>query len=267
MQNKPISAISENDATGEIAEIYNDIRTALGNGIVNLIWRHLATIDGALPWVWQAVKPLYVSDVLKTEASLLCESIILPEVNAFPEAVLGVLNISNQDRHIIQNILDSYNKGNAFNLLALSALTASPADRKKNVTANQNFAEDINIPELVSLDSMSAQTKSLVLLLSEIGAAEDSNIIPSLYRHLAYWPNFLCLAWNTLVSLNASGQLKSMTNLTHNLAMDQGASIADSVVWGAEPLTAAKAMIAIDNFRISTISRMLPIGLILRKAI
>ena len=71
MQNKPISAISENDATGEIAEIYNDIRTALGNGVVNLIWRHLATIDGALPWVWQAVKPLYVSDVLKTEASLL----------------------------------------------------------------------------------------------------------------------------------------------------------------------------------------------------
>ena len=59
-------------------------------GVVNLIWRHLATIDGALPWVWQAVKPLYVSDVLKTEASLLCESIILPEVNAFPEAVLGV---------------------------------------------------------------------------------------------------------------------------------------------------------------------------------
>ena len=46
MQNKPISAISENDATGEIAEIYNDIRTALGNGVVNLIWRHLATIDG-----------------------------------------------------------------------------------------------------------------------------------------------------------------------------------------------------------------------------
>lgn len=267
MQKKFISAISENDATGEIAEIYNDIRTALGNGVVNLIWRHLATMDGALPWVWQAVKPLYVSDILKTEASLLCESIILPEVNAFPEAVLGALNISNQDRQIIQKILDSYNKGNAFNLLALSALTALPADRKKKVTANQNFAEDIKIPELVSLDSMSEQTKSLVLLLSEVGAAEDNNIIPSLYRHLAYWPSFLGLAWNTLVSLKADGQLKSMTNSTYNQAIDQAANIADSVVWGAEPSTAAQAMIAIDNFRISTISRMLPIGLILRKVI
>ena len=49
MKNNWVSAISEDEATGETAEIFCDIRTTLGNGVVNLIWRHIATIEGALP--------------------------------------------------------------------------------------------------------------------------------------------------------------------------------------------------------------------------
>jgi hypothetical protein len=44
-----VPAITEAAATGEIASIYADIRQVLGVDLVNLIWRHLATIDGALP--------------------------------------------------------------------------------------------------------------------------------------------------------------------------------------------------------------------------
>ena len=57
-----------------------------------------------------------------------------------------------------------------------------------------------------------------------------------------------------------------MTDLTYKLAAERAANIADAVVWGPEPLRAEEAMKAIDNFRVSKISRMLPIGLILRKA-
>ena len=77
MKNNWVSEISEDEATGETAEIFSDIRITLGNGVVNLIWRHIATIEGALPWVWQAVKPLYISDVLKNEAGFLCENVKL----------------------------------------------------------------------------------------------------------------------------------------------------------------------------------------------
>ena len=52
MKNNWVSAISEDEATGETAEIFTDIRATLGNGVVNLIWRHIATIEGALPWFW-----------------------------------------------------------------------------------------------------------------------------------------------------------------------------------------------------------------------
>ena len=266
MQNNWVSAISEDEATGETAEIFSDIRATLGNGVVNIIWRHIANIEGALLWVWQALKPLYVSDILKNEAGFVCEKIRLPELSAFPSAVLNAVNVLDQDRSVIQKILDSYNKGNAFNLLALSALTVLPANHKKKVVARQNFSEDISIPDLVKLDSMDEQTRRLVLLLSELGAPDGNNVIPSLYRHLVYWPGFLSLSWSTLVPLALDGRLQSITDLTYQLAGERATNIADVVVWGPEPPRAEEAMKAIDKFRISTISRMLPIGLILRKA-
>ena len=54
----PVAAISEAGATGEIAALYGDIRATLGVPVVNLIWRHLATFPGALPWAWQSLRPL-----------------------------------------------------------------------------------------------------------------------------------------------------------------------------------------------------------------
>ena len=44
----PVPAITEAAATGETAAIFADIRQVLGVDVVNLIWRHLATIDGRL---------------------------------------------------------------------------------------------------------------------------------------------------------------------------------------------------------------------------
>ena len=44
----PFPAIAEAAATGETAELFADIRATVGVRVVNLVWRHLATIDGAL---------------------------------------------------------------------------------------------------------------------------------------------------------------------------------------------------------------------------
>jgi len=44
----PVPAITEAAATGETAAIFADIRQVLGVDVVNLIWRHLATIDNGI---------------------------------------------------------------------------------------------------------------------------------------------------------------------------------------------------------------------------
>jgi hypothetical protein len=55
-----VHSILEADARGEIAEIFADIRIVRGTCVVNPIWRHLATVPGALPWTWATVCPLYL---------------------------------------------------------------------------------------------------------------------------------------------------------------------------------------------------------------
>jgi len=53
-----VPSVLEADAKGEIADIYADIRKVLGTSVVNLIWRNLATMPGALEWTWSTVRPL-----------------------------------------------------------------------------------------------------------------------------------------------------------------------------------------------------------------
>ena len=59
-----IAAIVEAGATGETATIFADIRDVLGVGVVNLVWRHLATIPEALPWSWAILRPLYLDGTI-----------------------------------------------------------------------------------------------------------------------------------------------------------------------------------------------------------
>ena len=59
-ENESVPSVLESDATGEIAKIYADIRATLGTSVVNLVWRNLATLPGALRWTWETVRPLYL---------------------------------------------------------------------------------------------------------------------------------------------------------------------------------------------------------------
>ena len=52
----------------------------LGVEVVNLIWRHLATIPGALPWAWGMLRPVYVDGTIATEAVALHEDLELSRV-------------------------------------------------------------------------------------------------------------------------------------------------------------------------------------------
>lgn len=67
----PVPAIAEADAIGDTAALFADIRATLGVPVVNLIWRHLATIPEALPWAWSTLKPHYASGVIANAADTL----------------------------------------------------------------------------------------------------------------------------------------------------------------------------------------------------
>jgi hypothetical protein len=100
----PLPAVTEAQATGEIADIFADIRQVYRVSVVNLIWRHLATLPGALPWVWASVRSLYLEGTLEIEAAALRASVPLKELPRFPPAVLAAAGLGTRDLEQIRSV-------------------------------------------------------------------------------------------------------------------------------------------------------------------
>lgn len=216
----PVAAITERDATGEIAACYADIRETLGVPVVNLVWRHLATIEGALPWAWRAVRPAYINGAVDRAAARLKAQLHLPALPVMAPDVLACLGLSAADTTGIRAVLTAYDRSNPMNWLALSALlglaqapsaATLAADHRVAHTGSEPPGEAATmpsaLPRLLSLDAMAPPVASLVLRLDTLGNPQPAPILASMYRHLSHWPAFLALLWAQLSALDAQDQL------------------------------------------------------------
>jgi hypothetical protein len=118
----PVPAIPERSAAGETAAIFADIRQVLAVEVVNLIWRHLATIEGALPRAWSSLRPVYVDGTVAREAAALHAELDLPAIPKVPSEVFATLGLQADDLVAIRGILSAYNRTNAMAQIALCAL-------------------------------------------------------------------------------------------------------------------------------------------------
>ena len=209
----PVTAITEDEASGEIAELYEEIRRSLGVPVVNLIWRHLATIPGALPWAWNSLKPLYASGAI-TNAAVSLRSSLRPESNlGISSSTLKSVSLSSDDLRSITVVLNSYERSNSLNLIALNALLIKidgvedhTQDGLTQVTADDGIVHG-EMPELLVLSNMEASVRELVEDLNRIGGRSD--ILPSMYRHLAHWPQYLGLLHVLLKTIETESGLES----------------------------------------------------------
>jgi hypothetical protein len=93
----PVPAITEAAAMGETAAIFTDIRQVLNVDVVNLIWRHLATIDGALPLARGTLRPFYVDGSVRRESMALRGELALRPAPAIPAEVFAGLGLGADD--------------------------------------------------------------------------------------------------------------------------------------------------------------------------
>jgi hypothetical protein len=211
----PVPAVTEAGATGEIAHIFAEIRHAYQVGVVNLVWRHLATFPGALPWIWESVSPLYVDGTIAREAAALRASIALPDLPVFPAAALAAAGMSDRDVEQIRVVLAAYDRTNAMALIALSAVHCKIAGTggehdsavAERTEASASSQAKLMLPSLLSLAEMSPETAELVVTINRLGAQSDAPILASMYRHLAHWPPYLALAWTMIAPLDADARL------------------------------------------------------------
>jgi hypothetical protein len=273
----PVPTVTEAGATGQIADIFADIRHVYHVGVVNLIWRHLATFPGALPWVWESVRPLYVDGTIEREAAALRASIALPDLPGFPAAAFAAAGLSERDIEQIRVVLAAYDRTNAMALIALSAVDCKIAGTQGEadcafagrIEVPASLQAELELPPLLNLAEMSPEAAKLVVTMNRLGAQRDDSILASMYRHLAHWPPYLALAWTLMAPLDADSRLDDAISDTLAKARESGRRMVRRLP--TPSLTIANAVQAeisraLDRFTSDVIAKMVVIGALLRRA-
>lgn len=261
MSRDPVPAIPEAEATGEVAEIFADIRAVFGVGVVNLIWRHLAVFPGGLEWAWGSLRPLYAQGHMPAAAARLRARLPLPALPEIPLEALQCAGVSEADLPTIQAILAAYDRTNPMALVALSLLQecARPgfAPGAPPALVAVPSEEAVPLPPLPDLAALPPATAALVLRLNAIGAGE-APILASMYRHLGYWPGYLSLAWAVLAPLDARAIIAAGQEAAREEALSLGALL--------RPTPPPPGVLpALEAFTSDAIGRMVPLCAILRR--
>jgi hypothetical protein len=255
----PFPAVAESSATGETAGIFADIRATIGVRVVNLVWRHLATIDGALPWAWDAVKPLYLQGIADQAAVRFRESMSLPKL-----ASLG-----GAQPHSVDDVLASYDHSNTINLFALGALVVwlrgETATQGSPAAGPRLPAPDVALPKLASEGDVSPETWALVQRLNKFGDSPQPLILASMYRHLAHAPEFLKQIEAALGPVDSNGSLDRAI-LVNRVDAHERAMVLARVISAPSPRMAKEIETAVLSFVDHAIGKMVTICRAIRVA-
>ncbi len=268
----PVAAIAELDATGETAVLFADIRAVYGVSVVNLVWRHLATIPGALGHVWGGLRPLYVDGTIAREAAAFRAALTVPAVAVVPDFVFGAAGLDAAAMASVRQVMAAYDRTNAMALVALSAARARLAGGDGTAWCPGGVAseagEALVLPPLVDLGAMAPATAALVVALNRMGARSEAPVLASMYRNLAHWPGFLAVAWGVLAPLHADGRLGGAIGDGLALAGVRAAGL--PLVAGVpalDPGLVPRVDAAIALFTGDAIARMLVVTRVLRAAV
>ena len=85
----PVTAISEDQATGKTAEIFLDIKKTMQIPLITSIWRGLAGMNNSLEDVWILTKPIYLSGTPELALNHMLNSISFPIPTKFNSEIFN----------------------------------------------------------------------------------------------------------------------------------------------------------------------------------
>jgi hypothetical protein len=272
-----LSELTEARAIGEARRIFGEIKGLCGVPMVALIYRHLATIPGALEWSWSLLEPLFRSGELQRRAWRLATDALGDEpVPPISRAALRAVGIEASDEAAIVAVLDAYNRANPVNILAVRCLALHLAEAVRGTAAATPLPQwtpppaPAPLPAIIDPRGMTSDVRELVMLLTDRGSTSSpSTLWPSLYRHLAHWPAMLGYASVVIAPRFAqvdavAARLREQMDLA---ASELAARVAPSPdVAAPTSIERANLKAAIDQFS-WRIPEMVAIGGLLRRAL
>ena len=205
----PVTAITENNAPKNITIIFDDIKKTMGIPIVTSIWRGLADMDGSLIKVWSLTKPIFQNGEPEFIYNKLFQQLSLPSPPKITLNTLDDYEININDMNDIKNIIFVYNRSNTMNLIALSALVNSNFSYILNTKTFKKTNINYSLPSLLEKENINDSTWQIIKNINAYGSINgiDSHVA-TLWRHLAYWPNFLDLVEKNFKPLKENGLIE-----------------------------------------------------------
>ena len=204
--------ISEQDASGAIAEFYADIRTITQRPVVNLLFRTLAAAPGALDWSWRVVRPAYQSGVLDQAGATLSLAGDTPPLPSAGSALISA-EVDAPALAAVRTIFAHYNASNRQTIFAVILLQRA-LDQPLQLAIRARAEARMTTPSyalspLLQMDRLAPDLQCLPMMLSGRLSEDRAVIVPGIYRHLAHWPGFIELIANQLVPLFDDGTISS----------------------------------------------------------
>jgi len=261
MSTTALAEIREVEAPPAIAAIYTALNDGIGIGQVNLIWRHAAALPGVLDWLWAQAAPALASGAAAAARDAIAAAISLPTPVASPKP---------RDHAAIATVVEIYNRGNLTNLAVLSSILLRtqgmvPGERATLAPRGAMLPAPPLLPRLAALPP--AQQAQIRALTAAHGLS-DAAVVPSLYLHLALWPEFLAWLPELLAPLQADrGLLRARDAAVAAAHHAAPGLIAALGVAPAPPGGLPEFLTRLEVFVREVIPGMVPVGLFLRQAL
>ena len=252
--------IREAEAPPAIAAIYAALNEGIGIGQVNLIWRHAAALPGVLDWLWAQAAPALASGAAAAARDCITAAITLPASAPAPSAVPAG----------IAELIEVYHRGNATNLGLLTAILL----RQQGMARGAPMVPALRGPMLPApppLPRLAALPPALQAQIHALTAAHglsDGAVVPSLYLHLALWPDVLARLPDMLAPLRADGGLPHWRDTAVEAAHLAAPGLIAALGAAPAPPSALPAFLTrLEVFVREVIPGMVPVGLFLRRAL
>ncbi len=262
MSGAALPEISERDATGRVAELYEEIRRAVGLPLVNLVYRVLAANDRLEP-AWAELGPNLRDPGIAGMALDLVDEVGI-SCPPIPDAALATVGVSTTERVRSRSTVAAYMHANPRNMLAVTALLEeAPGTRAAPPSVDEAVpSPDWDILPMASLDELGPQARALIDEMSApLVTPGEGALVPSLLRHFAHEPALLAVLWTAIAPAVSSGAVTQ----NGEAVADRARTLARSLPYAVRPLTDAATRQTLERFQF-TLSRMIVVGRLLEGA-
>ena len=267
--------LPEDQASGRIAEIYQEIRRFGAVPYVSSLQRQLATIPGCLEWLWDAVRPIFADGRLPEAAWAATRGLTLPSLPMVPRPALRALGVDRAGEASLHAIYETFLRASPVNMATAGAmrylLEAGPSEKRRVSSAGGDWtppSPPAALPDFPTAEALGDNGQAVLSLFTvDMGG---TTFVPGLYRLLAHWPAYVAHVAVELQPLFSRPDIIEACRDIVERIDAIGPALTESLVAGPPPFDEAIAerlRISLQVYRGTTSPQMIVFSSLLRDAL